>query len=57
MFSSRLPDATMRSIEARAAKRGLTKTEALASLVEDALNMRGREGREARVAAMQATID
>ena len=57
MFSSRLPDTTMRAIEARAAKRGLTKTEALASLVEDALDMRGREGLEARVAAMQATID
>ena len=57
MFTSRLPDATMRAIEARANKRGMTKTEALTSLVEDALDMRGREGLEARVAAMQATID
>ena len=57
MFSSRLPDATMGAIEARANKRGITKSEALASLVDDALDMRGREGLEARVAAMQATID
>ena len=57
MFSSRLPDATMRAIEARANKRGLTKTEALSSLVEDAVDMRGREGLETRLAAAQAVID
>lgn len=57
IFSSRLPDATMRAIEARANKRGTTKSEALASLVDDALDMRGRDGLEARVAMQQAIID
>ena len=57
MFTSRLPDATMRAIEARANKRGMTKTEALTSLVEDALDMRGRAGLEARLAAAEAIID
>ena len=57
IFSSRLPDATLRAIEARANKRGTTKSEALASLVDDALDMRGRDGLEARVAMQQAIID
>ena len=56
MFSSRLPDATIKAIEARAAKRDMNKSEALASLVEDALDMRGREGFKARM-AMQQSID
>ena len=43
MFSSRLPAATIAAIEARANKRGTTKSEAMASLVEGALDMRGRE--------------
>ena len=57
MFSSRLPDATVNAIEARANKRRLSKSEALASLVADAIDMRGRDGLETRIAAMQQTID
>lgn len=57
MFSSRLPAATMEAIEARANKRGTTKSEALASLVDDALDMRGRDGLESRIAVQQAIIN
>lgn len=57
MFSSRLPAATMEAIEARANKRGSTKSEALASLVDDALDMRGRDGLESRIAVQQAIIE
>ena len=56
MFSSRLPAATLGAIEERAAKRGQSKSEALAGLVADALDMRGRDGLESRIAALEATV-
>ena len=51
-----LPDSMVSAIEARATKHSTTMNEALASLIEDALDMKGRDGLETRVAAMQAVI-
>lgn len=56
MFSSRLPEATLSAIEARAARQNESKSEALAGLVADALDMRGRDGLESRIAALEAVV-
>lgn len=57
MFSSRLSDDVVKIIDARAAQKGESRAEALAALVMDANDMRGRDGMEQRIAVMQATID
>ena len=56
MFSTRLPIATVDAIQQRAQMAGKSQSEALAALVSDALDMSGRSGLEARLAAAEATV-
>lgn len=57
MFTSRLPDNIHAIIEERAKRRNESKAEALAGLVGDAVDMRGRDGLTSQLAAAQATIE
>lgn len=57
MISVRLPAATIDAIQRRAARAGTTQSQALGALISDALNMKGKDGMEAKIAAMQAVID
>ena len=56
MISVRLAPGTAAAIQARAAKGRTTQSKALTALIDDALSMRGRDGLETRIAALEATV-
>ena len=56
MITLRLPPGTARALQGRATRAKTTRTEVVKALIDDALSMRGRDGLETRLAAMEATI-
>ena len=55
-FTARLSDSTLDAIASRAASRKQSKAAALEGLVDEALDTRGRDGLELRIAALEATV-
>ena len=55
-WSARLPMATIEAVRQRAEGRGISQSAAMAELVADALDMRGRDGLEAKLAMREAEI-
>ena len=56
VWSARLPMATIEAVRQRAEGRGISQSAAMAELVADALDMRGRDGMETRLAAAEAEV-
>ena len=56
MFSTRLPTATVQAIQRHAELNKQSQSEALTALLDAALDMSGRDGLEARLAAAEAKI-
>lgn len=56
VWSARLPPATIEAVRQRAEGRGISQSAAMAELVADALDMRGRDGMETRLAAAEAEV-
>lgn len=56
MFSTRLPTTTVQAIQRHAELNQQSQSEALTALLDSALDMSGRDGLEARLAAAEAKI-
>lgn len=56
VWSARLPAATIEAVRQRTEGRGISQSAAMAELVADALDMRGRDGLERKLAAAQDEV-